>query len=340
MKKENLILPLAGMFLILGAISCGVGPEKQSAGPPNILFIMSDDHGYQAISSYGEGLNHTPNIDRIADEGVRFTQSFVTNSICSPSRAVMLTGKFSHLNGQRNNGEVFDSSQVTFPKLLQEAGYQTAMIGKWHLGSDPTGFDYWNILHGQGHYYNPDFIEMGEKKRVDGYVTNLITDAGLSWLEKRDREKPFCLLLHHKAPHRCWMPDTSKLEMYNDVKFPLPDNFYDTYEGREAAAQQEMHMKDLCPVYDLKMLDKEEEIPGPHSVKRHYGIRTDRYKLIHFYEDIDQWELYDLQSDPAENHNLCGEEGYSEVTNRLFAELVELQSAYSDTTASTVRLNP
>ncbi|HSH20343.1 MAG TPA: sulfatase-like hydrolase/transferase, partial [Draconibacterium sp.] len=260
---KKIIIPILSVFMTLFIISCKQTQKEQVAKRTNIIYIMCDDHGYQAMSCYNGKLNQTPNIDRIANEGVMFTHSFVTNSICAPSRAVMLTGKFSHINGHRDNTQVFDGSQVTFPKLLQQAGYQTAMIGKWHLESDPTGFDYWNILPGQGDYYNPDFIEMGVKKQVEGYVTSLITDAGLNWLENRDKEKPFCMLLHQKAPHRCWMPDTAYLDMYNDVKFPLPANFYDEYEGREAAASQRMHMKNLDPVNDLKMYDKEGEIQSP-----------------------------------------------------------------------------
>jgi len=513
-KRTGLLLLIT--LAMMGLNSCTI---TESMEPPNIIFIMTDDHGYQALSCYNDALIETPNLDRIANEGVLFSRSYVTNSICSPSRAVLLTGKFSHENGQRNNGQLFDGSQETFPKLLQAAGYETAMIGKWHLGSDPTGFDFWNILPGQGDYYNPDFNKMGESSRVEGYVTNLITDAALDWLENRNTEKPFCMLLHHKAPHRCWMPDTTHLSMFNDVKFPLPDNFYDSYEGREAAASQRMHMKDFCPVNDLKMLDKEGEIegtlrkyferqvsrmneaqrtawdnayaheianykgaslegeallewsyqryledylrciasvdenighildyldehkltrntlvvytsdqgfylgehgwfdkrfmyeesfrmplmmrlpsrvregridqlvqnidfaptflelagvaipddmqgesllplmqnenpeewresiyyhyyeyPGPHSVKRHYGIRTERYKLIHFYHDIDQWELYDLQEDPTEIHNLYGEKEYEELTTTLFLKMVALQDQYNDTTAVHVQL--
>jgi arylsulfatase A-like enzyme len=519
MTKRISTLILSAILIATTIISCQQEKKEQVAKRPNIIYIMTDDHGYQAISAYNGALNQTPNIDRIADEGVLFNRGFVTNSICAPSRAVMLTGKFSHINGHIDNTMVFDGSQETFPKLLQKAGYETAMIGKWHLESDPTGFDYWNILPNQGDYYNPDFIEMGKKSRVEGYVTNLITDFSLNWLKNRDTEKPFCLLLHHKAPHRCWMPDTAYLDMYNDVKFPLPDNFYDEYEGREAAASQRMHMKNFCPVNDLKMYDKEGEIqgplrkyfknqidrlnpdqraawdkayqkeidyykkahlegkellewnyqryledylrciasvddnigrvldyldesglaentlvvytsdqgfylgehgwfdkrfmyeesfrtplmmrlpsilkkgkidqlvqnidfaptfldlagveipeaiqgeslvpllkgetenwrkaiyyhyyeyPGPHSVKRHYGIRTDRYKLIHFYNDINQWELYDLQEDPGEVNNLYGQKGYEEITQSLFNQLIQLQIQYNDTTAVDVRLN-
>jgi arylsulfatase A-like enzyme len=156
---------------------------------------MTDDHSYQTLSAYNDKLIKTPNLDRIADDGVIFMNSFVGNSICAPSRATMLTGKHTHLNGQIDNSVTFDGSQVTFPKLLQNAGYQTALIGKWHLRSDPTGFDYWNILPGQGQYYNPDFIEMGEKKQFEGYCTDITTDFALNWINKRDTKKPFCLFV-------------------------------------------------------------------------------------------------------------------------------------------------
>ena len=519
--KFKIVFSIIIFFVLFSAFSSYKRNDRSKhAGRPNILFIMSDDHAYQAMSCYSGKLNQTPNIDRIAKEGVIFTNSFVTNSICAPSRAVMLTGKFSHANGHLDNTLAFNGSQVTFPKLLRASGYETAMIGKWHLESDPTGFDYWNILPGQGDYYNPDFIEMGKRNKIEGYVTNLITDFSIKWLDKRDKKKPFCLLLHHKAPHRCWMPDTSYLTKYNDFKFPLPANFYDNYEGRNAAADQQMHMKDFCPVNDLKMLDKEGEVqgplrkafegqlkrmnpaqraawdkaylpeieyykkanlsgkellewsfqrymedymrcissvddnigrilnylkennldentlvvytsdqgfylgehgwfekrfmyeesfrtplvmklpnkinkgkieklvqnidyaptfldlagivvpddvhgkslvplitgkktkdwrksvyyhyyeyPGPHDVKRHYGIRTDRYKLIHFYNDIDQWELYDLKLDPNEVTNLYGRKGYEDLTKSLFDQLVKTRALYKDNTVVDMQLN-
>ena len=176
-------------FLSAFLISCTSDQSENLAGRPNIIFIMSDDHAYQAISAYNSELIQTPNIDRIADQGIKFTQSFVTNSICAPSRAVILTGKFSHLNGIPGNSAVFDGSQETFPKILQKNGYQTAMIGKWHLGNHPTGFDYWNILPGQGDYYNPDFIKEGFDTVYEGYVTDIITDLSIDWLEKRNKKK-------------------------------------------------------------------------------------------------------------------------------------------------------
>ncbi len=235
---------------------------QESRKPLNIIYIMSDDHSYQTIGAYGHGLIETPNIDRLADSGMIFTQSFVANSISGPSRACLLTGKHSHKNGFTDNTRTFDGSQQTFPKLLRQAGYETAVIGKWHLTSDPTGFDYWNILIGQGQYYNPTFIDNGERRVIPGYATDITTDLALDWLEnKRDPEKPFCLLLHHKAPHRTWMPDLQDLGAFDDAELPLPDNFYDDYEGRPAAAAQEMEIdRHMDLVYDLKMADKEGEI--------------------------------------------------------------------------------
>ena len=181
--------------------SCFASPAV--AKRPNILFVMSDDHAYQAISAYGSNRNETPNIDRIAAEGMRFDRCYVTNSICCPSRATILTGKYSHLNGVRDNYTEFDGSQTTFPKLLQRAGYQTALIGKWHLASDPTGFDHWDILIDQGKYYRPDFLSPAGKVAVPGYVTHITTDKALDWLRReRDPQRPFMLMVHHKAPHR------------------------------------------------------------------------------------------------------------------------------------------
>lgn len=486
---------------------------KKETRPMNILFIMTDDHSYQTISAYGSRYNKTPNIDRIGNEGVRFTNSFVANSISGPSRACIITGKHSHKNGYMDNINcTFDGSQQTFPKLLQQAGYQTAMIGKWHLISEPTGFDYWNILTGQGDYYNPRFIDNGVEKQIEGYATNITTDIAIDWLENmRDTEKPFCLMLHHKAPHRTWMPDLQDLGMYDTVQIPLPENFFDKYEGRLAASEQEMSIfKDMDLVYDLKLADKENEIhtttglegygrnlygnllpeqkkawdayydkiiadykaelpegeelarwkferymrdylcvihsvdrnvgrvldyldksglaentlvvyvsdqgfymgehgwfdkrfmyeesfrtpllmrfpggrhgeidlmvqnidyaptflelagvdipediqgvsllpllkgeepsdwrtslyyhyyeyPAEHAVKRHYGIRTERYKLIHFYNDIDEWELYDLQNDPAEMNNIYDEN--LPIVDSLKKELKELRKFYDD----------
>jgi arylsulfatase A-like enzyme len=467
---------------------------------PNIVFIMTDDHAAQAIGAYGSRVNTTPQIDRIAAEGMRFANCFCTNSICAPSRAVILTGKYSHLNGVRDNTLSFDGTQTTFPKLLRDAGYQTAMVGKWHLKSPPTGFDYWHVLPGQGHYYNPDMIEMGEEKQHQGYVTDIVTDIALEFIQsRRDPDKPFLLMLHHKAPHRNWQPAERHLTIFDDTIFPEPETLFDDYATRSAAArEQEMTLRDHMRLeYDLKMGDpparlndqqraaweaaygpKREaferdspqgedlvrwkykrymedylgciasvdesvgrvldyldrsglaettlvvytsdqgfylgehgwfdkrfmyeeslrmpllmrlpgaippgsinedlvlnldfgptflalagveapvdmqgrslrtllqagnpsdwrqsfyyhyyEYPGAHMVKRHYGVRTDRYKLIHFYHDIDAWELYDLDQDPWELNNVYEDPAYSEAAAELTQELVRLRRRYGD----------
>jgi arylsulfatase A-like enzyme/lysophospholipase L1-like esterase len=221
------------LFTILvgwGAFDAHVGAAKQ----PNILFIFSDDHAPQAIGAYGSTINQTPHLDRIAKEGALFRNSFCANSICGPSRACILTGKHSHVNGFLHNGNEFDGSQTTFPKLMQQVGYQTAVIGKWHLSSDPTGFDHWEILPGQGSYYNPDLIQMdGSKKRFEGYCTDIITEHALAWLqEQRDPNKPFVLMCQHKAPHRNWSPPERHLNLYKDTDVPEPDTLFDDYSGR------------------------------------------------------------------------------------------------------------
>ncbi|HZW70655.1 MAG TPA: sulfatase [Hanamia sp.] len=254
MKIQMLKLCSFIFLLAAGASSC-VEKKKEPAQRPNIVFIMSDDHGYQAISAYGDSLNRTPNIDALAKEGMLFNRAFVNNSLCAPSRAAILTGKYSNMNGIKGNGdEVFDGTQNTFPKLLQQAGYQTAMIGKWHLVSKPTGFDFWNILPGQGDYYNPDFIDSTGTKRVEGYVTDLTTDKAINWLDHRDTSKPFCVLVWNKAPHRDWMSAIKYLHEFDSVNIPLPATFFDDYATRtRAVKEQKMEIsKWLAPNYDLK----------------------------------------------------------------------------------------
>ena len=240
-----------------GLAASGLGSAlAQRPARTNIVFIFTDDHAYQAISAYGSNRNQTPNIDRLAREGMRFDRCLVTNSICAPSRATILTGKYSHLNGVVDNAVTFDGAQQTFPKLLQRAGYQTALFGKWHLKSNPTGFDAWEILPGQGSYYNPDFIRASGKHRRDGYVTDLITDISLDWLKNgRDKDKPFLLMCQHKAPHRNWMPPLTKLNMYENKQIPEPANLFDNYEFRASPAHNQAmeiarHMGDI---YDLKL---------------------------------------------------------------------------------------
>ncbi|MCA9216719.1 MAG: sulfatase-like hydrolase/transferase, partial [Planctomycetales bacterium] len=223
---------LSALFVILFAV------QSFGADRPNIVFIFSDDHALQAIGAYGSTINETPNIDRIAREGAVFTNSFCANSICGPSRACILTGKHSHVNGFLRNGNRFDGHQTTFPPLLQQAGYQTAMIGKWHLGTDPVGFDYWEVLPGQGSYYNPDFIQMdGSKKRYEGYCTDLITDFSINWLDKRDKSKPFLLMCQHKAPHRNWAPAERHHDTFQE-DVPEPATLFDDYSGRTQLLQE------------------------------------------------------------------------------------------------------
>jgi arylsulfatase A-like enzyme len=258
---------LGGVF----GIAAAAGGAQRRA--PNILLIFSDDHAFQAISAYGRNLNHTPNIDRIGREGIRFDNCLVTNSICAPSRAVVLTGKYSHLNGVLDNRQTFDGAQQTLPKLLQNAGYQTAIIGKWHLKSDPTGFNHWEVLPGQGNYYNPDFLTAAGKSRREGYVTDLITDLSLDWLKNgRDPNKPFLLMCQHKAPHRNWMPAPEKLELYEDVKFPEPPNLFDDYEHRASPAhQQEMEIgRHMTQMADLKIVPSA-GVPDSPDYQRYLG---------------------------------------------------------------------
>ena len=238
-----------------------------AADRPNILFVFSDDHAFQAISAYGSNRNHTPHIDRLAHEGMIFHNAMVTNSICAPSRAVILTGKYSHLNSVLDNRDVFDGTQRTFPKILRENGYQTAIFGKWHLKSAPTGFDKWEVLPGQGQYYNPDFRTPGDKMvRRDGYVTDIITDLALDWLnEDWDRSKPFMAMVQHKAPHRNWMPAPRHLSLYDGVEMPDPPTLFDFYENRASPARrQEMEIaRHMSWGGDLKVFN--DSVPQDHA---------------------------------------------------------------------------
>ena len=223
---------------------------------PNILFVFTDDHAYQSISAYGSRLNTTPHMDRLSAEGLRFDNCYVTNSICGPMRAVILTGKYSHLNGFMVNGNRFDSEQQTFPKLLQKAGYETAIIGKWHLGTAPTGFDYSEVLRGQGPYYNPPMFRNGERVEHVGYTTDIITDRALAWLAKeRDSAKPFLLMYQHKAPHRPWEPGPRYLKVFDDVTLPEPATLFEDYTGRgRAIQQQDMTIAESMTERDLKLI--------------------------------------------------------------------------------------
>lgn len=237
MKHKKLFWGIIILVVALGTWSFSNKPKKTKR--PNILFIMSDDHAYQAISAYSSKLTTTPNIDRIANEGMLFKNACVTNSICAPSRAVILTGKHSHINGKVDNYFPFDTNNVTFPQILQANGYQTAMFGKLHFGNNPKGFDEFKILPDQGHYYNPDFITKKEgKKTFTGYVTDIITDMTLDWLKKdRDEEKPFFLAYLHKAPHREWLPAERHYKEFTKRSFPEPPTLFDNYDGRGTASK-------------------------------------------------------------------------------------------------------
>lgn len=493
------------VVLIIGVCQLACSPKEEKS-QPNILFIFSDDHAYQAIGAYGNTIARTPHIDRIAQEGALLKNNLVTNSICGPSRATLLTGKYSHKNGyKRNDRTLFDVSQFLFSRALQENGYQTAYVGKLHLNSLPEGFDYWNILPGQGHYHNPDFINQSKDTvRHEGYVTDLITEFSLDWLNRRDPSKPFFMVIGHKATHREWEPSLEDLGAYDDVEFPLPETFYDDYKGRIAAAEQDMSIEktmrlkedlkvdldfekfhsyrrlspevrekiksyydeiakefhekklsgrdliewkyqrylkdyyatanaldrnigkvldylkennldentvviyasdqgfylgehgwfdkrfiyeqslktpfvirypgvikpgtvveelianiDWAPtVLDLAGIKAPEEVQGrsflplltreatptpwrdavyyhyyefpqPHHVYPHFGLRTDRYKLVRFYGGADSWELYDLQNDPHELNNIYGEE-HRELITSLKKRLKELIEEYDD----------
>ncbi len=507
---HNLIKITTLFIVAMFVANCSPKEEKSEQERPNIIFIMSDDHAYQAISAYGYGLNNTPNIDRLADEGAIFTRSCVTNSICAPSRAVMLTGKHSFINGKVDNMQPFNWDQDNFPKLLQANGYQTAMIGKIHLDGLPQGFDFSMVLPGQGAYYNPDFLVNGKSKRFEGYVTEIITETALDWLEnKRDKNKPFCMLYHQKAPHRNWKPAPKYLTLYDDKTFNPPASYFDDYEGRGTAAHtQEMkvdghafwghdfkmvvdpngdstgferelkrfnekqredwlnaytpkndamkaanlkgeelakwkfnrYIKDYLRTiksvddgvgevldyleenglaentivvytsdqgfylgehgwFDKRFMYKESfrtpllirypkeikantkieklvqnldfaptfldyagikipaemqgesfrqlvsgetnefreavyytyyEYPSVHMVKRHYGVANERYKLMHFYYDVDEWEMYDLKTDANEMKSVYDDPEYADVQKEMHLKLDELRKYYGD----------
>lgn len=501
------------------AFGCGKREQQEQqsaeAQKPNIIFIMSDDHAVDAISAYNSDiatLAPTPNIDRLADEGAIFTRNYNTNSLCGPSRATILTGKFSHMNGFRMNGDRFDGSQNTLPKEMKKNGYSTAIIGKWHLGTEPTGFDHYDIFEGQGSYYNPNFIADGDTSVIDGYATDIVTNKGIEWIKQQQSEKPFFLMMHQKAPHRNWMAPPRYYNLYDSVKFPVPEDYFPEFEESQKAAQNQIMTiyKDMYDGYDLKMtqeegnpqlahdpfhtefermtpeqraawdkayqakndafhkanlkgkelalwkyqrymqeylstikavddgvgaildylkeagLDKNTivvytsdqgfwmgengwfdkrfmyetsfrqpllmrypghikagenvtaltqnldfaetlldyaqinipqdmqgqsfkpvldgttkdedfreamfyefyDFPAFHMVDRHYGVSTSRYKLMHFYDANDYWEMYDLEKDPREHHNIYGEPEYVEVQKMLEGKLAELMKTY------------
>ena len=242
----------------------------------NLIFIMSDDHASHAISAYGSRINQTPNLDRIADEGMRFDAAFCTNSICTPSRAAVLTGTYNHVNGVTTLETHMDNRLETYPKIMQRAGYQTALFGKWHLGHgpehDPTGFDTWNVLPDQGEYHDPVFLGPGGETQVKGYVTDIITDMSLDWLDQRDTDRPFALMIHHKAPHRTWEPDDKHADMYKDEHILEPETFWDDYATRSAAAAAAK-----CRMMDLDIRDFKVSVPDGLAEDEEISWRYQRY---------------------------------------------------------------
>jgi arylsulfatase A-like enzyme len=290
-RAYSLLAIFGGLALLATNVANATAADKR----PNILFIMSDDHAYQAISAYGSRMNQTPNIDRLAKEGMRFNRCLVTNSICGPCRAVILTGKYSHANGFMRNSDRFDGSQQTVPKLLQQAGYQTAIIGKWHLGTDPTGFDYWNILLGQGPYYNPPMKTAQGVTQHIGYTTDIITDLTLEYLKNgRDPEKPFFLMYHHKAPHREWQPSPKYYSLYDDVTIPEPGTLFDDYSGRGTAAhKQDMTIEKTMTDFDLKFVPpKNLTAEQLQAWEAYYGPKNEEFKKANLQgKDLVRWKF-------------------------------------------------
>lgn len=257
---------------------------------PNILFIMSDDHAAHAMSCYDSKINQTPNLDRIADEGMRFDNCFCTNSICAPSRAAILTGQYNHVNGVKTLGDGIDGRRPNVQKVLQNNGYQTAIVGKWHLGHggehDPSGFDYWNVLPDQGDYHDPKMIELGKEKQYEGYVTDLITDISLDWLQNRSADQPFMLMCHHKAPHRPWEADDKHAHLYEDIDIPEPETFHDDYANRSNAAKEATMRvdRDLFKT-DLKVDPPENLSPGERKSWNYQRYIKDYLRVVASIDD-------------------------------------------------------
>lgn len=300
--ERTIARPGAMLAALALACSCGLtttAPRAAIAAEgkrPNIVFIFSDDHAYQAIGAYNDPrkLLDTPNLDRLAREGMRFNRCVVPNSICGPSRATVLTGKYSHLNGFYNNSNsVFDGNQTTVAKLMQGAGYQTAVVGKWHLQSEPTGFDYWHILPGQGVYYNPPMIDNGKQVKHEGYTTDLITDISLDWLKDRDKSKPFLLMCQHKAPHREWSPPLRHLGHDRDRKYPEPATLFDDYSGRgKAEHDQDMTIARTMTRSDNKLTEPNGMTPEQRKAwDAYYKPRNEAFEKADLKgEDLVRWK--------------------------------------------------
>lgn len=257
--------------------TAGVMSAAGARSRPNIIFIMSDDHAAHAISAYGSRINKTPNIDRLAIGGIKLNNCFCTNSICTPSRAAILTGQYSHKNGVYTLNDKLDGSRNNVAKELQAAGYQTAMIGKWHLVNTPTGFDHWNILPGQGAYYDPEFITAAGRKKYTGYCTDLIGDFSLEWLKGRDKTKPFFLMCHHKAPHRPWQPSPKYAKLFEGIDIPEPDNLLDKHVGMAASPSAvKMRVGEDTTKTDLKV-DRPAGLEGEALKKWAYQLYIKDY---------------------------------------------------------------
>ena len=301
-QNKSLLPVVAASLMATNAIA-------QADKRPNILYIMSDDHAYQAISAYGSDVSRlapTPHIDRIAHEGIRFDRSFVENSLSSPSRACLITGLYSHQNGQQQLLEGIDSTRTFFSELLQQVGYQTAMMGKWHLMCRPKGFDRYHILNDQGTYFNPVFMSEkshGKYIREEGYATDLITDHAMDFLEHRDTSSPFCLMVHHKAPHRSWFPDVKYLGLYDDVVFPLPATMWDDYSTRGSAAHtQKMQIdRDMELALDLKVDSLGRPVNRFNATIAEYGrLNAEQRKAYEKY--------FGARYDRFQHDSLCGKE--------------------------------
>ncbi len=281
---------------VLSCISatCVLASCTGKQAPPNILFIFADDHATHAIGAYGSRINQTPNIDRLAREGMVFRNAFVTNSICAPSRATVLTGQYGHLNGVPTNSEALHPTTMTFPKLLGAAGYQTAIIGKWHLKNPPAGFDHYEVLRGQGSYYNPWLLTPDDSVHHTGYTTDVITDRVLGWLDNaRDPGRPFLLMYQHKAPHRRWDPGPEQLALYDDVEIPEPETLFDDYSERASpAAEQEMTIANHLDERDLKFVPPRELNDEQRAVwNAAYGPKNDAFRAANLTgEELVRWK--------------------------------------------------
>ncbi|MEC8411792.1 MAG: sulfatase-like hydrolase/transferase, partial [Planctomycetota bacterium] len=304
---------MKSLFASIVCTAAFLGSVAQAADRPNILFVFTDDHAPHAIGAYDgwlKSVNPTPNIDHLARQGMLFQNSFCTNSICGPSRAVILTGKHSHLNGFMNNGNNFDGDQPTFPKYMQQAGYQTAFYGKWHLKSRPQGFNDWKVLPGQGLYYNPDFLGPNGRFKKQGYCTDIVTDMAINWLKNdRDDEKPFVLMCQHKAPHRNWMPALRHLNLYDDIEIPEPATLFDRWEDNAPPARhQELEIdRHMDLNYDL-FVDLTPDFNSPPSQQRQDRSAWNNMKRM-TPEQLKTWrDAYGPKDEAFHEANLSGKE--------------------------------